>query len=432
MSILFKNVTLLLKQENGTYLDYKNAYLGIDGKYIDYIGTTKPLKDYDTIKDYTNKLIMPGLVNAHTHSPMVFLRGLGAGLPLDKWLNESIFPTEAKLTKRHIEVSSYYAILELLASGVTSFTDMYFFPEETAKAVKDSGIKANLCKYINCFDDNAKLVDTQAYESLDFFKQYHKSCDDRLHVDFSIHAEYTNKAHIVKEYSEMCKENNGRMHVHISETRDEVINCLDKYGVSPVKWFEDLGTFENPTCAAHVVYPINDDLDILKKHNVSVIHNPTSNLYLGSGFAPVKEMLDMGINVALGTDGAASNNNLNMFEEMNLCSILFNGMHHDPLCLQDEDAISMATVNGYKLQGRDDVGLIEIGKRADIIAIDLNSLHLYPILDYPAIVTKSAQASDVCMTMVDGNILYENGEYLTLDKDKIIFEFKQEVEKFFN
>ena len=430
MKTLFENVNILVKKD-AEYQAIENGFLGVDGKYIDYIGTTKPTEKYDVYKDYSNKLLMPGLVNAHTHTPMVFLRSIGAGLALQEWLNNCIFPTEAKLTPDIVRVSSYYAILELLASGVTSFTDMYFFPEGTAQAIIDSGIKANINKYIQCFDENEKIEDSQIGASVEFFKKYNNLADGRLKVDFSMHAEYTNKPHIVKEYSRLCKENNGRMHIHLAETRKEVYDCVDKYGVSPIKWFEQLGTFENPTCAAHVVWPIDDDVEILKKHNVSVIHNPTSNMMLGSGFAPINRYIRNGINVTIGTDGAASNNNLNMFEEMHLCSVLSDGFHLDPKYLKNSQVIDLATINGAKLQGRDDSGSIEVGKCADIIALDLSHIHLYPILNYPAIITKSAQASDVSMTMVDGKILYEDGNYLTLDKEKIISDFKKAVKEFY-
>ena len=430
MSILFENATILIKK-GSEYEAIENGFLGIDGKYIDYIGKEKPNKKYDVVKDYSNKLLMPGLVNAHTHTPMVFLRGLGAGLPLQNWLNDYIFPTEAKLTPEIIEIASYYAILELLASGVTSFTDMYFFPEGTAKAVSESGIKANINKYLLCFDENQKIEDSGIPGSLEFFNKYHNTADGRLKVDFSIHAEYTNKPHIVKEYSRLCKENNGRMHIHLAETKKEVEECIQRYGVSPAKWFEDLGTFDNPTCAAHLVWPVNDDIEILKRHDVSIMHNPTSNMMLGSGFAPINKLMRNGINVGLGTDGTASNNNLNMFEEMHLCSILSDGFHLDPKYLTNSQVIDMATINGAKLQGRDDTGSLEVGKCADVIALDLNNIHLYPILNYPAIITKSAQAHDVCMTMVDGNVLYENGEYKTLDRKDIVERFKKAVEEFY-
>jgi len=430
MSILFKNVSLLLR-ENGHYRIHNQQYLGVEGKLISYIGDSCPEKEYDVVKDYRNKLLMPGLINAHTHSPMVFLRGVAEGLPLQKWLNDRVFPIENKLTKEIIRISSYYAILEMLASGTTSFTDMYFFPEETAKAVKDSGIKASLNKYILCFDENQSISDSMIPASLAFYEEYNDSCDGRLKVDFSIHAEYTNKEHIVKEYSSLCKQRNAHMHIHLAENKKELEDCIAHYGKTSVEWFNDLGTFENPTLAAHTVWTRGNDLQILKDHNVSVVHNPSSNMSIGSGFAPIRKMLEMGINVALGTDGAASNNNLNMFEEMHLASIIHNGFHLDATTISNASIIDMATINGAKAQGRDNTGVIEVGKCADLIALDLSGIHLYPILDDEALITKTAQGSDVCMTMVDGRILYEDGKYLTLDKDKILSEFHQAIESFY-
>ena len=430
MSILFKNATVLTRND-GSYEVLKDAYLGVDGKVIDYIGTDRPDRHYDEEKDFGNRLLMPGLVNSHTHTPMVFLRGIADGLPLDKWLNERVFPIEAKLTAEQIRVSSYYAILELLAGGVTSFTDMYFFPEETAQAVKDSRIKANINKYILCFDDNQTIEESMIPASLDFYNKYHNTCDGRLKVDFSIHAEYTNKPHIVKEYSRLCKENGAIMHIHLSESKSEVEGCIERYHKTPVEWFEELGTFDSPTCAAHVVWPSDSDLDILKKHGVSVVHNPSSNLMIGSGICPLRKILDKGINVGLGTDGTASNNNLNMFEEMHLAAIVHNGVNHDATNIQSHEVVDMATVNGAKLQGRFDTGVLKEGNLADIIAIDMSAVHLYPVFDYLSILTKSVQGSDVCMTMVDGKILYEDGKYLTLDEDNIVKEFKEAVEAFY-
>ena len=430
MSVLFKHATVLLRKENG-YEALKDAFLGVSGKTIDYIGKEMPHKTYETVKDATDLLLMPGLVNAHTHIPMVFMRGIAEGLPLQNWLYDRVFPTEAKLTKEIIRASSYYAILELLASGVTSFTDMYFFSEETAEAVIQSGIKANLNKYLLCFDPNQSIEDGMIPASLEYIRTYDNAAEGRLKADFSIHAEYTNQPHIVREYSRLCKEYGGRMHIHLSESRKEVEECIERYGKTPVEWFEEMGTFDSPTLAAHVVWPMKNDLKILKRHNVSVAHCPSSNMSIGSGFAPVRKMLDLGINVCLGTDGTASNNNLNMMEEMHLASVIHNGFHLDATKLYNHQVLDMATRNGALSQGRENTGILEVGRDADIIAVSLKGVHMYPILDYEAILTKSAQASDVVMTMVDGRILYENGEYLTLDREKITAEFREEVEKFY-
>ena len=221
------------------------------------------------------------------------------------------------------------------------------------------------------------------------------------------------------------------MHLHLSETEKEQRECLEKYGKTPAQWFRDLGTFDSPAYAAHCVAVTEGDLEILLEKGVSVVHNPTSNMKLGSGFAPVQRMLDLGVNVALGTDGAASNNNLNLMEELHLAAVIHNGYHRDPTLLKPARLLAMATRNGARLQGREDTGSLETGKKADIIALDLDRPHLYPNLDTMALAVYAAQGSDVVMTMVDGRILYENGEFLTLDKDRILHGARAAVKRLY-
>lgn len=430
MSILFENCDILLREE-GKYRTLR-GYLGVKDDRIVYIGEEMPQEQYTEVKNMSGKLLMPGLINCHNHAPMVLLRGIGAGLPLQEWLFDSIFPIEDRLISEDIVWGSYLSLLEMIAGGTTSFSDMYFFPWETAKAVEKAGVRANLCRVVQCFDESETAKQNkQIPESIRFFKEYNGFANDRVRVDFSIHAEYTCKEHIAREYSEVCRSYGGRMHLHLSETQREVRECVQRYGVTPVKWFENCGTFENPTAAAHCVALSQEDREILLARGVSVIHNPTSNMKLGSGFAPVRELIDMGVNVALGTDGAASNNNLNMFEEMHLAAVLHSGYTNDPTVISAAHVLDMATVNGARLQGRDDVGVLAVGKKADIIALDLDRPHLYPNFDTPALITTSAQAGDVVMTMVDGRILYENGEFKTLDREKIFFETKKTIARLY-
>ena len=431
MGILFENCDLLLRGEDGGYSTL-HGFLGVRGDTIDYIGTEKPTGEYEEHKSMEHKLLMPGLINCHNHSPMVLLRGVGSGLPLREWLFDKVFPIEDRLVPEDIAAGSRLAILEMLASGTTSFSDMYFFPEETVWAVEEAGIKANLNRCVQCFDEHQTVEqNTQIPESLALFEKYHGTADGRIHIDFSIHAEYTCKSHIVKAYSDLCREKGGRMHIHLAETAREQRECIERYGKTPTEWFESLGTFDSPTAAAHCVAVTERDMDILKAHGVSVVHNPTSNLKLGSGFAPIRQMMDKGINVTLGTDGTASNNNLNMFEEMHLAEIMHDGYHNDPTLISTQEVLDMATVNGAKLQGRDDTGVLAVGKKADIIALDLSKPHLYPNFDTPALLTCSAQAGDVCMTMVDGKILYENGEFKTLDENKVRADMERAVERLY-
>jgi 5-methylthioadenosine/S-adenosylhomocysteine deaminase len=210
-----------------------------------------------------------------------------------------------------------------------------------------------------------------------------------------------------------------------------VASCVSRYGKTPAGWMAELGVLDNPTTAAHCVWVTEDDLAVLKEKNVSPVHNPTSNMKLGSGFAPVPKMLAQGLKVALGTDGAASNNNLNMMEEMHLASILHNGYQLDPEVVPARQVLDMATRNGALAQGREDTGVLAVGMRADLMAIDLDAPHLMPNLDTTALVVYAAQSSDVCLTMVDGQILYENGQYLTLDKEKICAEAKAAAKKLY-
>ena len=431
MRTLLKGADILLRKENG-YETLHGAYLGVDEAKIDYIGEERPEKAYDLEKDMSGRLLAPGLINCHSHIAMTLMRGIGSGLPLQDWLFKAIFPIEDKLVREDIAAASRFALIEMIAGGTTSFSDMYFFPAETVAAVAEAGMKANISRCVQCFDENQTVEqNTQIPQSVELFEKYHNAENGRIRIDFSIHAEYTCKPHIVRAYSELCKAHGGRMHIHLSETQREVDECIARYGKSPVAWFEELGTLDSPTAAAHCVAVSDEDIAILKRHGVNVIHNPTSNLKLGSGFAPVRKLMDAGINLALGTDGAASNNNLDMFEEMHLADIMPCGYRHDPTEVSSAEVLDMATVNGARLQGRSDTGVLAVGKKADIIALDLDKPHLYPNFDTPALLTCAAHSSDVVLTMVDGKILYENGEYKTLDREKVFYEARAAVKRLY-
>ncbi|WP_455580908.1 amidohydrolase [Dysosmobacter sp.] len=431
MKLLFKHCDILAADGEG-YRWIQDGYLGIDGDTIDYIGSGKPAAPYDREKDMKDRLLCPGLVNCHGHTAMTLLRGVGSDLPLQEWLFEKMMPIEDRFTAHDIQVGNALALLEMISTGTTSYSDMYF---ETATAVENAvaaGIKANLCRPSQCFDPQETYAQNQrAKESIQLFKDCNGLADGRILIDFAIHAEYTNSPHIVEAYSADCKALGGRMHIHLSETKKEHEECIAKYGKTPAQWFRDLGTFESPAFAAHCVFVTEEDLAILREKGVSVVHNPTSNMKLGSGFAPIPHMLELGLNVALGTDGAASNNNLDMMEEMHLAAVLHNGFTHDPTLMKPAQVLTMATRSGARLQGRSDTGSLDVGKKADIIAIDLTRPHLFPNIAPLALMTYSAQGSDVAMTMVDGRVLYENGEFLTLDADKILHDARACVKRLY-
>ncbi len=424
MSLLLKNAGIL-RRVNGVLEYIENGSIGIDGTVIDGIYEEVPRKEYTEEKDMRGKLLMPGLVNDHTHTAMVLMRGLGSGRSLQSWLEE-MWAIEDRMRAKEIRVGMELALLEMIGSGTTSFRDMYLIPTAVVDAVGSSGIKSTISRCITCFNiDEDYDTFENAIGSKALFDEYDGAFDGRLRIDFAVHAEYTANENIVRCYSEDAKRRGARMHIHLSETAKEQRECIERYGKTPAEWFYSLGLFDNPTSAAHCVHVTESDIALLGENNVSVIHNPESNLKLGSGVAPVPEMIAAGLNVSLGTDGAASNNNLDMFEEMHTASILHNGVREDPTLIKSRDVIDMATINGARSQGRFDTGSIEKGMKADIIALDLSSPHSIPMLDPVAALTYSMKASDVSMTMVDGRILYENGEYYTLDRERIYREARE-------
>ena len=420
----------ILAWENGSYVCLKNGYLGINGDRIDYVGTHAPRDTYDEVKDLTGKFLLPGLVNGHTHTGMSLLRGLGSDLPLKEWLFDTVFPVEDRLTDEDLRLGMELSLLEMIASGTTSFTDMYMGAGFCAPAVLASGMKANLCRPLQSFDpDEEPMTCRRMKEMLALYEEWNGAGNGRILVDFSIHAEYTCTEKMVLAAAEEAQKRGAGMHLHLSETEAEQQNCVEKYGLTPAQWFDNLGAFSGRAYAAHGVWLTAEDRALLKERGVVVVHCPESNLKLGSGVADVPAMVREGMMVALGTDGAASNNNLNMMEEMHLCALLHKGTYRDPTLLPLNSVLQMATLNGAKLQGRTDTGILAVGKKADIIAVDMDRPHLTPCIDPLSNLLFSAQAADVAMTMADGKILYENGAFLTLDRDRILFEARQTAER---
>lgn len=432
MDLLLQGGMILTGNKTSGYQVMENGCLGITGGTITYLSQVPPWEEVKERKLCSGWLLIPGLINCHTHTPMGLMRGLGSALPLQEWLFDHMMPVEAKMTDEDTAAGTGLALLEMIACGTTSFSDMYHLPLDTIEQVLTSGMKANLCYTVQSFDPEETYENNKmAKDSIAFFKQWHKAGNGQVLVDFCLHAEYTCNPQVAAGYSAACKEAGAHMHLHLSETKREQEECIARWGKTPARWFADLGTFDSPTAAAHCVWVTPEDRQILLEKGVSVVHNPTSNLKLGSGFAPIPEMLSQGINVTLGTDGAASNNNLNMLEEMHLAALMHNGARQDPTLICPADVLAMATENGAKLQGRPDTGTLEIGKKADIAAIDLSAPHLYPCHDPLSLLVYAAQGSDVIMTMVNGKILYEKGEYLTLDREKIFYEAKRSVERLF-
>lgn len=428
MKILFENIRI--PEEYG-FAD-EHIYVLTDGEYISYIGREKP-ENYDRTIDGHGNLLIPGFYNSHCHAAMVMFRGYGEDLPLSRWLNEKIFPAEERLNERNVYVSAKYAIAEMLKNGIVSFSDMYMFENSVAKAVLETGIKANLSRSLVSFGDGATIKgDWRFEESVRWINEYHNANGGKLKFDMSIHAEYTNQERYIREVAEYTKEHGLRMQIHASESESEHTECIGRHGKTPVEFLLDTGVLASPTTLAHCVYVTDSDMDIIRENGAFVSHNATSNLKLGSGVARLPKMLEKGVCVSLGTDGAASNNTLDIMREYQLASILHKGYNRDAEATKAPQMLDLATLNGAKSQGRDDCGKLKVGNRADLVIIDLGAINNKPCFDTYATLSYSANSSNVLMTMVDGEVLYRNGEFTTIDIEKVKYDFDDICEHYFD
>lgn len=411
----------------------KNYFVTVENQYITDIKETRPNGNFDRIIDCRGNLLTSGLYNAHCHAAMTLFRGYGEDLPLDKWLNDRIFPAEDRLNKESVLLGSLMAIAEMLKNGIVSFSDMYFFCEATADAVIGTGIKANVSRSIVSFDPSANPAsDTRVAEAVSLYRDYNNAADGKLRVDFSLHAEYTNTKKYAAYVSELAAVNDTALQIHLSETEKEHCECIERHGCTPTEFFLDAGSFNVPVTAAHCVYLTDNDIDILSQYGATAVHNPISNLKLGSGVMQLPKFTERGVNVALGTDGTASNNQLDIFSELRFASVLHKGITRNPSVTTARSMWDMATANGAKAQCRFDCGKAAVGYRADLILIDLDAVNNQPVFDLYNTLAYSANSSNVLMTMVDGKILYENGEYTTIDIEGLKSEFAHICEHYFD
>ena len=355
-----------------------------------------------------SRLILPGLINCHGHTAMTLVRGLGSGLPLQRWLEEAIFPVEARMKAEDVRAGAVWGIMEMLAGGTTAVADMYEFPWEMAKALEEAEMKGRVCRV------GLNFVPGRLEDCVEFTRKTNRGLaaagQDGIWADICIHSEYLTDEAFCRGLAEANKELKRPLHVHVSETEKEHNECIARHGKTPIAYLAETGILNHGGYAAHCVWCTDDDFRIMADKGVSLVHNPTSNMKLGSGFARIARAMELGVNVALGTDGCASNDNLDMFEEMHLCSLIHKGLARDPAVLSAWNVIDMATKNGAKALGMDDTGEIAVGKKADLCVVDLDKLHLTPCLDIPNLVVNSMHASDVVMTVVDGRIVYEQSK----------------------
>ena len=421
MKILLKNATLL--PEYG-FAGRRVSVLVRDRKIAGV--TEQPLPTpADEVIDCGGDLLIPAFYNAHCHAAMTLFRGYGEDLPLQRWLEEKIFPAEERLNFRNVYHASMLAIAEMLRVGIASFSDMYMFEDAVAEAVLASGIKANLSRSLVSFDPEGDIAkEPRMTEAVRLAEWYHGCDDGRILVDFSLHAEYTNVPRACAYVAEVASRFRTGMQIHLSETEKEHRECLARRGQTPTAFFRDTGVLDCPTCAAHGVWLTDEDIAILAEKKASVAHNPVSNLKLGSGVMPLGRLLDAGVNVALGTDGAASNNRLDILRELQAAALIHKGVNRDTSQAPARTLFGLATRGGALAQRRPDCGRVEPGFRADLVLLDRNALHNIPCYDEYAMLAYSAEAADVRMTMVDGRILYRNGEYTSIDEERVRAEFR--------
>ncbi len=400
---------------------YDDLELWTDKNKIVYIGHKKG-GNFEREIDCSGNLIMPSFKNAHAHSPMTFLRSYADDLPLDRWLNEAIFPMEAKLTNEYALWFTKLAIMEYLSSGISAAFDMYFLPDAIAKAAKETGFNAVLCGAVNNFVSNPQELEN------DYIK--FNSYGDGISHQLGFHAEYTTDIKILKEIAEISNKHKAPVSAHCAETEKEVRECVERYGKTPVELFNDIGLLNYGGSLFHCNYLSQGDIEIIKEKNIYVVTNPASNCKLASGIAPISELIDKDVSIAVGTDGPASNNALDMFREMYLVTALQKVKNLDAAAVPAEKVIEMACCTGARAMGIDS-DCLKAGKNADIILIDLKKPNMQPENNIVKNIVYSGSKENIKLTMVRGKILYENGSFNIGTDEAEIYKNCREIMKNF-
>ena len=415
MNIRFYNAKILTMKS----ADVLEGEVWVQNEKILYVGdgsNTDPVYQkpgqscivWDREIDCEGNLLMPGFKDAHTHSGMTLLRSYADDLPLHDWLFDRVFPVEAKLDGEMIEHLTRLAILEYLTSGITAIFDMYLTPDTVAKACVDMGMR---CVQVSGMSGQKEEDYAESYKRTERCYQQYNGHDPLLSYFIGFHAEYTCSRELLEKVSELAHKYKAPVFTHLSETRSEVEECKERYGMTPPQLFDSLGIFDYGGGGYHCVWMDDRDMDIFQQRGLSVVTNPGSNTKLASGIAPISEYLKRGINVAIGTDGPASNNCLDMFREMFLVTGLAKLREMDASAVDAWEVLKMATVNGSKAMNLPDTDVLEEGKLADIIMIDLHQPNMQPFNNIPKNIVYSGSKQNVKMTMIHGKILYENGKF---------------------
>lgn len=425
-TILIKNARILSPNTN---FEDKQSILIIDD-LIDEISPEIDETNVDKIIDAEGKILLPGLINTHTHLSMTLFRGLADDLSLDSWLNDHIWPMEANLNGNYCYIGALLGAVELIKSGTTTFSDMYFYMEDVARAIDEAGLRAVLSYGMIDFGD-AEKRENEIKENLKLFEACNGMADGRIKVFFGPHSPYTASEELLIKVRQLADEYNMGIHIHVSETQKEIDDVSAEKGLRPFEYLDKIRFLGSDVVAAHSVWLSDNEIEIIKKHNVKISHNPCSNMKLASGIAPVSKLIENNICVSIGTDGASSNNNLDLIEELKTASLLQKVSTLDPKVLTSDESIEMGTIKGAEALGLDDeIGSIEVGKKADIILIDTNTANMIP--DSSALssnIIYSANGSNVDTTICNGKILMENKKITVLDENEIYAKAKQAIKE---
>lgn len=430
MQILFKHAMVLTMETDAILRD---ALVAVDGDKLAYVGPEQMEwmdRSYDRIIDASGCLIMPGLINTHTHLAMTLLRGYGGGLPLKAWLEDKIWPVEDRFQQDDYYIGTQMAVAEMLLTGTTCFLDMYMGMEQTAQVLKETGMRGVLSRGMTAA--TVKELEPKLAENVKLFEDWHGKENGRIQVFLGPHGEYTNTADTLCACADAARQLGCGIHIHVAETAGERAGCLERHGVSPVRLLERVGALDGRAVAAHCVHVDETDIEILAERGVGVAHNPSSNMKLASGFAPVSEMLAKGVRVGLGTDGTASNDRLDMLREANLASLLAKGYTGDPTLLNAYETLRMATLGGAEALGLEDrIGSLAAGKQADLVMLDVTGSGYQPQHELLNHLVYSSDSRDIRMTMVDGAVLMERGRLTTLDMDEVRRRFTDRAHRLF-
>jgi 5-methylthioadenosine/S-adenosylhomocysteine deaminase len=416
MKLLIRQTTLVTVNARDDVLEH--ADLAIAGEQIVGVGSAPQGFVPDRVVDGRDRIVLPGLVNTHTHLSMTLMRNYADDLAFWPWLLERVKPLEDHLVPEDVRIGARLGIAEMIRGGTTCFHDMYFHLDEVADEVANAGLRGRLC---GALFDNSAQGEALLAAAVGVHERWHGKAEGRVTVGLGPHSPYLCSPGYLREIVGEAERLQCGLHIHVAETEREVAEGRERHGVTPVQHLAGLGCFRVPTVAAHGIFVDEADRQLLREGRVSVAHNPGSNLKLANGIAPVQALLDDGVNVSLGTAGAASNNNLNLFEEMHLAALLQKWLRRDAEALPARQALRMATINGAAALRLDaEIGSLEVGKQADVVVIDAAQPHLAPRHDPIALLVYSAQAADVCMVIVNGRILLEDRKLTTIDGESLL------------